>query len=115
MQVSIVLFALGSGIAGGASTTAMLIVGGTIQGLGAGGIQMLVELIVCDLVSPKQCARYLGIVTSSRTAHEEVQQISLLYQECSSPGESTYAIMCSGWAIEDSFNMEDTKTRDTYQ
>ena len=36
--VSTMLFALGSGIAGGASNVAMLIAGRTVQGVGAGGI-----------------------------------------------------------------------------
>lgn len=36
--VSTILFALGSGIAGGASNVGMLIAGRTIQGVGAGGI-----------------------------------------------------------------------------
>ena len=50
MMVSVALFALGSGIAGGSTSVAMLIAGRTVQGLGSGGIFVLVDLITCDLV-----------------------------------------------------------------
>jgi MFS family permease len=62
--ISIILFALGSGIAGGANTTATIIAGRTIQGLGSGGILLLVELIICDLVPLRHRGTYLGIVLS---------------------------------------------------
>lgn len=62
MLISIVLFALGSGIAGGATNVAMLIGGRTVQGLGSGGIMVLVELIVCDLVSLRERGQFLGII-----------------------------------------------------
>ena len=65
MLVSIVLFALGSGIGGGAVNVAMLIAGRTIQGLGSGGIFMLADLIVCDLVSQRERGKYLGITLSA--------------------------------------------------
>ena len=41
MLISICIFALGSGIAGGANASAMLIAGRTVQGLGSGGISKL--------------------------------------------------------------------------
>lgn len=41
MLISICVFALGSGLAGGASSSAMLIGGRTVQGLGSGGISKL--------------------------------------------------------------------------
>jgi MFS family permease len=64
MLVAIAIFALGSGLAGGATTTAMMIAGRTIQGLGSGCILMLVELVICDLVPLRQRGTYLGIVMS---------------------------------------------------
>jgi hypothetical protein len=65
MLLSIFLFALGSGIAGGASSASMLIAGRTVQGIGSGGIMLLVELIVCDIAPMRERGKYLGIVLSS--------------------------------------------------
>jgi MFS family permease len=64
MIISVVIFAVGSGIAGGANTTTAMIAGRTVQGLGSGGIMLMVELIVCDLVPLKERGTYLGIVLS---------------------------------------------------
>jgi MFS family permease len=65
LLVAIALFALGSGVAGGAYNVAMLITGRTIQGFGSGGIYMLVDLIVYDLVPLRDRGKYLGIVLST--------------------------------------------------
>ncbi|KAL8896246.1 MAG: hypothetical protein Q9207_007799 [Kuettlingeria erythrocarpa] len=65
MLVSVVLFALGSGIAGGSSGVAMMIVGRTVQGLGSGGIFVLVDLITCDLVPLRERGKYLGLMLST--------------------------------------------------
>lgn len=64
MLVSISAFALGSGLAGGSKSLSMLISGRVIQGIGSGGILMLVELIICDLVPLRQRGTYLGMVLS---------------------------------------------------
>jgi hypothetical protein len=50
MLISVAIFALGSGLCGGSNSTAMLIAARVVQGLGAGGIFSLVEIIVADLV-----------------------------------------------------------------
>jgi len=65
MIISIAIFALGSGIAGGANASTMMIAGRTVQGLGAGAIFILVEIIVCDLVPLRERGKYLGFVLSS--------------------------------------------------
>ncbi|RAH69242.1 MFS general substrate transporter [Aspergillus aculeatinus CBS 121060] len=62
--VSVCLFLLGSGLAGGAPTVGQLIAGRTVQGLGSGGIYILVDLVVCDLVPQRERGKYLGIVLS---------------------------------------------------
>lgn len=56
------LFAIGSGICGGASNTAMMIAGRTIQGIGGGGIVTMSEIIVCDIVSIRERGLYAGII-----------------------------------------------------
>lgn len=65
MIISVTIFALGSGIADGANGTATMIAGRTVQGLGSGGIMLLVELIVCDMVPLRERGKYLGIVLST--------------------------------------------------
>ncbi|KAF1996336.1 MFS general substrate transporter [Amniculicola lignicola CBS 123094] len=62
--VSIILFALGSAIAGGAYNAAMLIAGRSIQGVGAGGIYVLIDIICCDLVPLRERGKYLGYLFS---------------------------------------------------
>jgi MFS family permease len=64
MIIAVTVFALGSGVAGGAKSTDTMIIGRTVQGIGSGGIMLMVELIVCDLVPLKERGVYLGIVLS---------------------------------------------------
>lgn len=61
---SVALFALGSGIAGGAHNAAMLIGGRTVQGLGAGGIYVLIDIVCCDLVPLRERGKWLGLMFS---------------------------------------------------
>ena len=42
---AVAFFALGSGISGGASSSGMLIAGRTVQGVGLGGVNMLVDIV----------------------------------------------------------------------
>ncbi|KAG2416103.1 hypothetical protein HFD88_007295 [Aspergillus terreus] len=62
MIFSVLLFILGSGICGGASSAAMLIAGRAVQGVGGGGINMLIDLIICDLVPLTQRGAYIGLL-----------------------------------------------------
>lgn len=63
--ISVIIFAIGSGIAGGANNSDILILGRTLQGLGSGGIMLLIELIICDLVPMRERGKYFGIVLST--------------------------------------------------
>ncbi|OTB09267.1 hypothetical protein M426DRAFT_316555 [Hypoxylon sp. CI-4A] len=65
MIIAVCIFALGSGVAGGANNAATIIAGRTVQGLGSGGIMLMVELIVCDMVPLRERGKYLGIVLST--------------------------------------------------
>ncbi|KAH8821392.1 major facilitator superfamily domain-containing protein [Xylogone sp. PMI_703] len=65
MIFSTVIFTLGSGICGGAKDMNMLIAGRTVQGIGGGGINMLVELIVCDIVPLRERGSYTAIIFSA--------------------------------------------------
>ena len=63
--LSVLLFMLGSGLAGGAHSTAMIIAGRSIQGVGGGGIITLGEIIVCDLVSLSERGQYIGLLAGT--------------------------------------------------
>jgi EmrB/QacA subfamily drug resistance transporter len=65
MLISLALFSLGSGIAGGAHNVATLIAGRSVQGLGSAGLFVLSDLIVCDLAPVRERAKYMGIVIST--------------------------------------------------
>lgn len=58
----VALFTLGSGICGGASSGAMLIAGRAVQGMGSGGINMIVDIIVSDLVPLRERGNYMAMV-----------------------------------------------------
>ncbi|KAK3318701.1 multidrug resistance protein fnx1 [Apodospora peruviana] len=64
MLASVAVFALGSGICGGAATGAMMIAGRAVQGLGSGGIGLLNEIIVSDLVPLRYRGNYIGVILS---------------------------------------------------
>lgn len=65
LLVSIALFAIGSGIAGGARNVATLIAGRVVQGLGTAGINVIPEIIVCDMVPPRYRGPYLSTMLST--------------------------------------------------
>ncbi|RYP64483.1 hypothetical protein DL770_009196 [Monosporascus sp. CRB-9-2] len=62
---SIILFFVGSGLAGGARNAATLIVARVIQGLGTGGLYVLPEIIMCDLIPPRHRGPYLSALLST--------------------------------------------------
>ena len=59
---AISLFLLGSGICGGAKSTAMLVGGRAVQGLGGGGLSILPAMIVCDLVPLRERQKYTALI-----------------------------------------------------
>lgn len=61
MIISTATFTLGSGLSGGAINMKMLIAGRLVQGIGAGGINVLIEIIICDILPLRGRGRYLGI------------------------------------------------------
>ncbi|OTB02352.1 hypothetical protein M426DRAFT_74691 [Hypoxylon sp. CI-4A] len=61
---SVALFAIGSGVAGGAKNAGALIAGRTIQGAGAGGMYVLLDIVCCDLVPLRERGKYLGLMFS---------------------------------------------------
>ncbi|OJJ99556.1 hypothetical protein ASPACDRAFT_78557 [Aspergillus aculeatus ATCC 16872] len=64
MIISVVIFAVGSAIAGSANNTTAIIAGRAIQGIGGGGINILVDTVICDLVPLRQRGRYVALMAS---------------------------------------------------
>jgi MFS family permease len=59
---SVAIFVLGSGLCGGANSMGMLIASRTVQGLGGGGISLLIETVVQDLVPLRERGKYMAVV-----------------------------------------------------
>ncbi|MEX2237823.1 MAG: MDR family MFS transporter [Dehalococcoidia bacterium] len=62
LQAAIVLFVLGSVLAGAAQSMEQLIATRGIQGLGAGGIMAMSQTIIGDILSPRERGRYVGYI-----------------------------------------------------
>ncbi|KAF2767053.1 MFS general substrate transporter, partial [Teratosphaeria nubilosa] len=56
------VFTLGSGVCGAARNAATLIAGRAVQGVGSGGINSVIEMIVSDLVPLRERGNYMAIV-----------------------------------------------------
>ena len=59
-QVAVLVFLLGSLLAGVAPGMAELVFARGVQGVGAGGVMALTFAVVGDIVSPRQRGRYIG-------------------------------------------------------
>ncbi|GIT81435.1 MFS transporter [Leifsonia sp. LS1] len=61
IQLALVVFVLGSALAGFSQDTSMLIGFRVVQGLGAGGLTALSQIILADIISPRERGRYMGL------------------------------------------------------
>jgi EmrB/QacA subfamily drug resistance transporter len=61
LQSAVVLFLIGSGLCGQAGSMTELIAFRAVQGLGAGGLIVLVQASVGDVVAPRERGRYQGL------------------------------------------------------
>ncbi|MAL06587.1 MAG: MFS transporter [Microbacterium sp.] len=60
-QVSILIFVLATAAAGFSQNPGMLIAFRAVQGLGAGGLAALSQVIMADIISPRERGRYMGL------------------------------------------------------
>lgn len=61
IQLAIVLFVLATAAAGFSQSPGMLITFRAVQGLGAGGLAALSQVIMADIISPRERGRYMGL------------------------------------------------------
>jgi EmrB/QacA subfamily drug resistance transporter len=61
IQLAIVLFVLATAAAGFSQDPATLIAFRAVQGLGAGGLAALSQVIMADIISPRERGRYMGL------------------------------------------------------
>ncbi|KAI1121765.1 MFS general substrate transporter [Nemania abortiva] len=64
LAVSTALFIIGSGVAGGANNAAGLIAGRTVQGIGAGGLYVLLDIICCDMLPLRERGKFVGLLNA---------------------------------------------------
>ncbi|MFD9886492.1 MFS transporter [Streptomyces alboflavus] len=64
-QFAIVVFVIGSALAGWSRTMDQLIAFRALQGVGAGGLMIGVQAIIADIVPPRARARYMGLIGAS--------------------------------------------------
>jgi EmrB/QacA subfamily drug resistance transporter len=62
VQISLILFTVGTVIAGFSTDTNMLIAVRVIQGIGVGGLMSLVMIAVALIISPRERGKYMGVV-----------------------------------------------------
>lgn len=61
LQLSLLIFVIASAIAGFSQDTSMLITMRVFQGLGAGGLTALTQIVMADIISPRERGKYMGL------------------------------------------------------
>lgn len=64
-QFAILVFVVGSALAGRAGTMNQMIAFRAVQGVGAGGLMIGVQAIIADIVPPRERGRYMGLIGAS--------------------------------------------------
>lgn len=61
IQLALIIFVVGSALAGFSQDTGTLIFFRVLQGLGGGGLGALSQIIMADIISPRERGRYMGL------------------------------------------------------
>jgi EmrB/QacA subfamily drug resistance transporter len=64
-QFAILVFVVGSALAGWSRTMDQLIAFRAVQGIGAGGLMIGVQAIIADIVPPRQRGRFMGLISAA--------------------------------------------------
>lgn len=62
IQLSLVIFTVGSALCGFAQDPGTLIGFRVLQGIGSGGMMALVQIVMADIVSPRDRGKYMGLI-----------------------------------------------------
>jgi EmrB/QacA subfamily drug resistance transporter len=62
LQLSLIIFTVGSALAGIAQDPGWLIAFRVLQGLGAGGLGALGQIVLAEIISPRERGKYMGIM-----------------------------------------------------
>lgn len=62
VQIALVIFVLGSVVAGLSQNPAMLIACRVVQGIGAGGLAALSQVVIAAMIAPRERGRYSGYI-----------------------------------------------------
>jgi MFS family permease len=61
IQVALTIFIVGACLVGAAPVEGVLISGRVLQGIGAGGLMALVQIVMADIISPRERGKYMGL------------------------------------------------------
>ncbi|WP_335940693.1 MDR family MFS transporter [Streptomyces sp. PTD5-9] len=61
IQLSLAMFVVGSLVAGFSHTVGLLIVSRVVQGIGAGGLTALAQVVMAAIIPPRELGRYSGV------------------------------------------------------
>lgn len=64
LQIALIIFTIGSALAGLASDPSWLITFRVMQGLGAGGLGALGQIVLAEIISPLERGKYMGIMSA---------------------------------------------------
>ena len=62
LQISLIVFVLGSAAAGLSHDPTWLITSRVFQGIGAGGLGALGQIVLAEIISPRERGKYMGIM-----------------------------------------------------
>lgn len=64
LQLALIIFVIGSAVAGLATDPAWLITSRVGQGIGAGGLGALGQIVLAEIISPRERGKYMGIMSA---------------------------------------------------